>query len=87
MEVLWEFEIGQGLIEYVILVAIIGVGTVVLVRKLQHTVSVNMANVVHGLQSDENKRKESFIRVEESDVRMKDFSNFMNGTADRRDSN
>lgn len=78
---------GQSLIEYVILVAIIGVGTIVLVRKLQHTVSVNMANVVHGLQSDGSKRKESFIRVEEGDVRMKDFGNFMNGTTDRSDSN
>lgn len=73
---------GQGLIEYIILVAIIAVGTVQLVRKLQSTVSVNMANVIHALQSDE-KRKNSFIRVEDSDVQMKDFSNFMNGTTDR----
>ena len=73
---------GQSLIEYVVLVAIIGVGTVVLVRKLQNTVSVNLANIVHGLQSDE-KRKSSFIKVDESDVKMKDFTNFMNGTTDR----
>jgi hypothetical protein len=76
---------GQGLIEYIILVAIIGVGTVVLVRKLQQTVSVNMANIVHGMQSD-SKRKHSFIRVDDNDVRMKDFTNFMNGTTDRNES-
>ena len=73
---------GQSLIEYVVLVAIIGVGTVVLVRKLQATVSANMANVIHALQSD-GKRKSSFIKVDESDVKMKDFTNFMNGTTDR----
>jgi Flp pilus assembly pilin Flp len=78
---------GQGLIEYVILVAIIAVGTIIMVRKLQSTVTVNMANIVEGLQSNEGKRKHSFIRVDESDYRMKDFSNFMNGTTDRSDSN
>lgn len=76
---------GQSLIEYVVLVALIAVGTVVMVRKLQSTVAVNLANVVHGLQSNGAKRKESFIRVTEDDVRMKDFSNFMNGTTDRSD--
>lgn len=73
---------GQGLIEYVILVALIAVGTTILVRKLQSTVNVNLANIIHALQSDE-KRKDSFIRVDSSDVEMKDFSNFMNGTTDR----
>ncbi len=79
---LFKNQKGQSLIEYVVLVAIIGVGTVVLVRKLQHTVSANMANVIHALQSD-TKRKSSFIKVDESDVKMKDFTNFMNGTTDR----
>lgn len=73
---------GQSLIEYVVLVAIVGVGTIVMVRKLQHTVSTNMANVVHALQSD-SKRKSSFIKVTEGDTGMKDFNNFMNGTTDR----
>jgi len=73
---------GQSLIEYVVLVAIIGVGTIVMVRKLQSTVSTNMANVVHALQSD-SKRKSSFTKVDEGDTKMKDFNNFMNGTSDR----
>ncbi len=74
---------GQGLIEYVILVALVGVATIVMVRKLQHTVTVNLANITHALQSNSAKRKESFERVEDSDLRKKDFSDFMNGTTGR----
>ena len=75
---------GQSLIEYVILVALIAVATVGMVRILQKSVKVNLANVVHALQSD-NKRKESHERIEESDVRKSDFSDFMNGAANRAD--
>ena len=74
---------GQGLIEYVILVALVGVATVGMVRMLQHTVKVNLANVVHGLQSDGKKRKDSFERIEESDLRKSDFTDFMNGASSR----
>ncbi|MGE4130810.1 MAG: Flp family type IVb pilin [Bdellovibrionales bacterium] len=73
---------GQGLVEYVILVALVGVATIVLVRKLQGTINVNMANIIHALQSD-SQRKSSFDRLSEEDVKTKDFSNFMNGTTDR----
>ncbi len=74
---------GQGLVEYVILVALVGVATILMVRKLQHTVVVNMANITHALQSDKNKRRESFERVEPDDVRKKDFTDFMNGASSR----
>jgi Flp pilus assembly pilin Flp len=73
---------GQGLIEYVILVALVGVATIGMVRVLQKSVKVNLANVVHALQSD-GKRKESFERVREDDVRKSDFSDFMNGAQNR----
>ncbi len=69
---------GQSLIEYVILVALVGVATMGMVRLLQKSVSVNLANVVHALQSD-GKRKESHERVSADDIRKKDFSDFMNG--------
>lgn len=76
---------GQGLIEYVLLVALIGVATTLMVRKLQSAININMARVIEGLQSSKSPKKHSFIRVEDSDVKMRDFSNFMNGTADRSD--
>lgn len=75
---------GQGLIEYVILVAIIAVGTMLMVRNLQKTVKVNLANVVHALQSD-GKRKSSHERIEDSDLKKTDFSDFMNGAANTKD--
>jgi Flp pilus assembly pilin Flp len=73
---------GQGLIEYIILVALVGVATIGMVRILQKTVKVNLANVVHALQSDE-KRREQFERIEETDLKKSDFSDFMNGAANR----
>lgn len=73
---------GQGLIEYVVLVALVGVATIGMVRVLQHTVKVNLANVVHSLQSDK-KRRESFEKIDESDLRKSDFTDFMNGATNR----
>lgn len=75
---------GQGLIEYVILVALVGVATIGMVRVLQKSITVNLANVVHALQSD-GKRKESFERIEADDLRKKDFSDFMNGASNQKD--
>lgn len=77
---------GQGLIEYVILVALVGVATILMVRKLQNTINVNLANITHALQSNDKKRKESFERVDEGDLRKRDFSDFMNGAASRANS-
>lgn len=74
---------GQGMVEYVVLVALIGVATVGTVRLLQHTIKVNLANVVHGLQSDESKRREAFERVTDDHIRKSDFKDFMNGTTNR----
>ncbi len=74
---------GQGLIEYVILVALVGVATIGMVRVLQNSINVNLANVVHALQSD-GKRRETFERVDPEDLKKKDFSDFMNGAASRK---
>jgi Flp pilus assembly pilin Flp len=71
---------GQSLIEYVILVALVGVATMGMVRVLQKSVKVNMANVIHALQSD-GKRKESHEHLREEETRKSDFSDFMNGAA------
>jgi hypothetical protein len=75
---------GQSLIEYVILVALVGIGTMGMVRLLQKSVSVNLANVVHALQSD-GKYKETHERITDDDLKKKDFGDFMNGAANRGD--
>lgn len=70
---------GQGLIEYVILVALVGVATMGLVRVLQSTVNVNLGRVVNSLQGKKDLPK--YEAVEDDDFRKKDFSDFMNGAA------
>jgi pilus assembly protein Flp/PilA len=75
---------GQGLIEYVILVAIIAIGTMGMVRVLQKSMKVNLATVVYSLQGDD-KRKASHERIEDSDLKKTDFSDFMNGAANVKD--
>ncbi len=75
---------GQSLIEYVILVALVGVATMGMVRILQKSVKVNLANVVHALQSDK-KRSEAHERISDDDLRKADFGDFMNGAANRDD--
>jgi len=76
---------GQSLIEYVILVALVGAATIGLVRILQHTVKINFANVIHALQSDGKVRRDGFERITEDDIRKADFNDFMNGAARRAD--
>lgn len=74
---------GQALMEYLILVCLMGVACIGTVRLLQNTVNVNFANAVNTLQGGKsaNKRHE---KVEDSDVKKKDFSNFMRGTSNRK---
>jgi hypothetical protein len=73
---------GQSLIEYVILVALVGVATMGMVRLLQKSVRVNLANVVHAMQGESGHR-EAHERITEDDLRKSDFSDFMNGAASR----
>lgn len=73
---------GQSLIEYVILVALVGVATMGMVRILQKSINVNMANVVHALQ-DDGKHKDPHERITDEDLRKRGFSDFMNGASSR----
>lgn len=79
-------EKGQGLVEYVIVVALIAVASMGLIRVLQQTIKVNLANVIFALQSD-GRRKVSAEKVEESDYKKSDFGDFMNGAANGGDRN
>ena len=72
---------GQSLIEYVVLVALVGVGTMGLVRVLQKTVNVNVGRVVNALQGKEDRPQHEALK--DDDFRKKDFSDFMNGAVAR----
>lgn len=73
---------GQGLLEYIILIALVGVASMGMVRLLQHSIKANFANVIFALQ-DDNRRKASAERVTEEDLRKADFGDFMNGAASK----
>ena len=70
---------GQSLIEYVILVALVGVATMGMVRLLQKSVKANLANVVSAMNGEERTLKGESVTTE--DVRKTDFKNFMKGAA------
>ena len=70
---------GQGLIEYLILVAIMGVATIGIVRTLNQTIKSRFANAIYALQGRNQKAKTHNLRKEE--YQRSDLSNFMSGAA------
>ena len=70
---------GQGLIEYLILVALMGVATIGIVRTLNQTVKSRFANAVYALQGRNQKAKTHNMKKEE--YQRSDLSNFMSGSA------
>ena len=72
---------GQSLVEYLIIVAIMGVATLGVMRLLQSTVGGKYAQVIQGLQG-ENAGSESieFDKVEKKHYEQKDMSDFMRGS-------
>ena len=70
---------GQSLIEYLILVALMGVAAIGIVRTLNQTVKSRFANAIYALQGRNQKAKTHNIRKEE--FQRSDLSNFMSGAA------
>jgi len=72
-------ERGQSLIEYLILVALMGVATIGIVRTLQGALNSRYASVIHALQG--SRKRAQAVEVQASDLKRKDLSDFMNGAA------
>ena len=73
---------GQGLIEYLILTALMGVAAIAIIRTLNQTVKSRFANVIYALQGKNQKAKTHSLKKEE--YQRSDLSNFMSGAADRK---
>lgn len=71
---------GQGLIEYLILTALLAVATMSIVRLLGHSVSAKFAQVTKVIQG-RTEKEVKIESVEDSDFKKKDMSDFMNGAA------
>lgn len=72
---------GQGLIEYLILVALMGVATIGVIRVLNQTIKARFASAVYALQGKPKKVKTDSLK--EQDYKKSDLSNFMNGAASK----
>ena len=73
---------GQGLIEYLILVALMAVATIGIVRALNQTINAQFADVIYALQGSQKRAKTETLN--DSVYKKKDFSNFMNGAASKK---
>ncbi len=72
---------GQGMIEYLILVALMAVASIGIMRSLNHVVNARFANVIYSLQGSQKKAKTETLS--EKEFSKKDLSNFMNGAASK----
>ena len=70
---------GQGLVEYLILIALMGVATIGIIRTLNQTIKSRFANAIYALQGRKQKAKTHVLKKEE--YQRSDLSNFMTGAA------
>lgn len=72
---------GQGLIEYLVIVALMGVATIAIVRTMGQTVSARFASVTYALQG-----KSKSVRmddIEAGQYKKRDLGNFFDGAGDK----
>lgn len=68
---------GQSLIEYLVLVCLIAVGSMAVIRVVGKNVRVQFANISRALGGENNKLEAE--KVSSDDYSKRDFSDFMNG--------
>lgn len=72
---------GQGLVEYMILIALMAGAAIVAMRYLSHTVNGKITEIVNTLQG--KPPGVTYDAPEESVYKRKDLGNFLNGAATR----
>lgn len=76
---------GQGLIEYLILVALLAVGTMAAVRLIGHSLNVKFARVAQSLGADIQGNLNS-PKANATSFNKKDMRSFMSGSIQRKNS-
>ena len=71
---------GQGLIEYLIIVALMAVATMAIMRVMSQTVSVKFAQVTAALQGKSTNVTLQADEIKATDIKRKDMSDFFRGT-------
>jgi Flp pilus assembly pilin Flp len=75
---------GQGLVEYLIIVSLMGVASIVVVRVMSQSLNSKFTSVAAALQGQSKKHS---VEINDSLYKKKDLGNFMNGVGgDRGDS-
>jgi Flp pilus assembly pilin Flp len=77
----YKNENGQGLVEYLVIVALMGVAAIAIVRVMGQTVSSRFASVTYALQGV--KKSAEAAPIEESHYKKKDLGNFFDGVGGR----
>jgi pilus assembly protein Flp/PilA len=72
---------GQGLIECLVIVALMGVATIAIVRVMGQTVATKFAGVTAALQGDQQKPKDP--EISKSSYQKRDLGNFMEGVGEK----
>lgn len=71
---------GQGLIEYLIIVALIAIATMAIMRVMSQTVQAKFAKITQTLQGGENTVDIRVESIQEQHFKKKDMSDFFYGT-------
>ncbi|WII73151.1 hypothetical protein QJS83_04595 [Bdellovibrio sp. 22V] len=69
---------GQGLIEYLIIVAIVAVGSISVIKVVGANIDVQFANVAQALGGNDARKKEAH-QVTDTMIKKRDFSDFFEG--------
>lgn len=70
---------GQGLVEYLIIVALVAVATIGIMRTLGQNTSAQFANITYALQGSNKKARKD--QVNKTATEKKDLSDFMSGAS------
>ena len=79
-------ESGQGLVEYLIIVALVAVGGISIMQIVGQSVNVKFAQIAKSLGAKSTGRIES-AEITQSSINKKNFRNFMNGTGGNSNNN
>ncbi len=85
MKKLLKNQRGQGLVEYMVIVALMAVASMGVMRILSKTTSGKLAQITQSLQGGKASVNVEFENVEKDDLRKKDMSDFFQGSRSRKD--
>lgn len=71
---------GQGLIEYLVIVALMAIAAMAVMRVMSQTVQARFAQVTRALQGTKGGAQIKMETLKESDFKKRDMSDFFHGT-------